>query len=462
MKFQDAPCKYQNLQRKINVVVLSGFFVLLGTLSLQGMVSAQTTTEIEKQLNKTPRKKNTSPPPAGTPKKTAPAPLKKKIVISKANKGKPAPVKVAELQSVVFTTGALEVELWSDGKLIGISDKTGKLTKLMAGGEHQIFARKYDKDLFKPLKITVTQEQNNFDFSADIAKAVDEIGQSQTTDNKIEENDPQPVDANAILKNYQDPQTTDSVTRNDWQSIYDQCRRQGAIGNTNNDIEALSSFAQGQIELSLGNRQKALSLFSAAALYSPNSPIIHYGLGIAQVSAKNINAAATSFDKTIKLDNKFSLAYKERGRIYQDQGRIKEAATYYQQAQKLGDNTPELRLKFAETQIKNKNCAAAVKELEILRTESPSLIGLMALSNCYVEQKRPVSAIETLRKAIELDPNSAEAYYQIGVIYLKQKEYSKAKQSLEKALILDADGKAVNRRELQALIAKAQKRANND
>lgn len=460
MKFQVAPFENPHFGKKLCLLVLSAFFILFGVLNCQVITVSAQTTEIEKQLNP-PRKKSANQPPTVKLKKNTAVSPKKKVVISKSRNGKPAPIKVEELQPVLFTTGALAVEIWDDGKLIGISDKTGKLTKLLASGEHQIFARKYDKDLFKPVKIVVNQEQNNFDFSADIAKAIDEIGQSQVADNKIEDNDPQPVDANAILKNYQNPQKTASVTPKDWQAIYDQCRRQGAIGNTNNDVEALSSFAQGQIELSLGNRQKALSLFSAAALYSPNSPIIHYGLGSAQVTAGNINEALTSLGKTIKLDGKFALAYKEIGKIYQDQGKFKEAASAYQQAQKLGDNTPDLRLKVAETQIKNKNCGAAVKELEILQTESPSLGGLMALSNCYIEQKRPVSALEALEKAIELDPKSAEAQYRIGVIYLKQKEYGKAKQSLERALALDADGKTVNRRELQELIEKAQKRAQN-
>ena len=123
---------------------------------------------------------------------------------------------------------------------------------------------KYDKALFEPIKITVSPEQNSFDFSASIARAVDEIGQAQPVEIPVKAEPLKIVDAKAILKNYQEPQTSNSVTLQDWQAVYEQCRSSVEIGNTDNNIEALCSFAQGQIELALGNRPKAVSLFSAA------------------------------------------------------------------------------------------------------------------------------------------------------------------------------------------------------
>lgn len=468
MKPQNSFLKNQTMQRKLYSYLFATVCVLSGLLvQAQTAIFAQdNTTEIEKQLRKNLKNKSAKPPRSGTEKSNktvAPVKTKKKVAITKTKTLKQPDVKVEERQQVTFKTGAVDVEIWSNGKKLGISDKAARLTASLGDGEHLVVARKYDQNLFESIKIVVSSKQNSFDFSAEIAKAVDNL--RQTTQivpvaNKI--NDPQPVDANAVLRTYQDPQTTDSITVKDWQAVYDQCRSSVELGNNNNNVEALCLFAQGQIELSLENRPKAISLFRGAVTMLPNSPILHYGLGVAHGAAGDAIEATNSFAKVIKLDNKFALAYQELGKIYQAQNKIKEAANYFQQAVRLGVNSPDLRLWIVENQIKNKDCSAVIKELESLSKDAPSVRGLTALSDCYIEQKRAHSAIEVLGKAIELEPKSAVPHYRVGIIYLKQKEFSKAKDSFERAAELDPEGKTINRKELKDLSEKAQKRANNE
>src|SRR5262249_5371968 len=40
-------------------------------------------------------------------------------------------------------------------------------------------------------------------------------------------------------------------------------------------------------------------------------------------------------------------------------------------------------------------------------------------------------------KALQIDPNSGEAHYQLGKIRFQQKDYARAEESLEKAISLD-------------------------
>lgn len=418
--------------------------------------------ELEQVVNGTPAKTQKSNLRSNK-KKATPAPKQSQNSTAKStarrNRGgnKVEITKVEERQQVVFNTGAPKVEILVDGKTIGFSDKDAKLPAWLSKGEHQVVARKYGVDLLPSTPLIVTEELKNVDFAAQIAKAIDAFRESKilegdkTTEKKT-------IDVVALLNTYRDPNKTGEVTTQDWQTVYEQTRQRMMVGNTENDVEALFSFAQGQIELAMGNKPKAVNLFSAATVFLPDSPMMHYGLGKAYFEMGNITESAGSFTKTIQLDNKYTLAYKGLGDIYLKQNKTKEAATYYQQAQRLGMTTPEIRLRIAETYIRNKNCAGALKELEVLRTEAPSANVMMALSDCYLEEERAVSAIEALEEAIKLEPNSAIVHYKIGLIYLKQKEYGKAKESLERALALDTENK-INRKELQEQIKKAQKNA---
>lgn len=376
---------------------------------------------------------------------------------TKSNKA-PAVPKVDERQPVTFLIGASGVEVLVDGKLLSASDQNGKLKAWVAPGERLVTARKFDKELFPPTTIQVSAEKDTFDFSADIAKKLEEIKQEQLAEDARRASEAKRVDVKTVLEKYRDPNESDRITPEDWTSVYEQTRASMMIGNTENDVEALFSFAQGQIELAVGNKPKAVNLFSAATVFLPNSAMMHYALGKANLESNNLPAAATAFNRAIQLDPKYVLAYKGLGDIALAQNKTKEAATYFQQAQNLGMTTAELRLKIAETQIKNKNCAAAIKELDVLARESPNTNVLMALSDCHLVQDRAVSAIEALKKAIELDQNSALAHFKIGKIYLEQKEFGNAKESLERALALDT-AERLNRKELQNLIKRAQKRA---
>jgi tetratricopeptide (TPR) repeat protein len=84
--------------------------------------------------------------------------------------------------------------------------------------------------------------------------------------------------------------------------------------------------------------------------------------------------------------------------------------------------------------------------------EKPAfMLALLNLGKLLFSQKNFDAAIETLTKAVEVDPRSAEANYFLGEAYLQIKKGSKAVGYLNEALRLDPVGKAEAHLRLAAL-----------
>ena len=72
-----------------------------------------------------------------------------------------------------------------------------------------------------------------------------------------------------------------------------------------------------------------------------------------------------------------------------------------------------------------------------------------AVANYYLgrianNQGNPSEALRHLKLALEARPDYADAYTELGIIYLKVKDYSQAEQALGKALKLSPDNYTAN------------------
>src|SRR5262249_11994852 len=76
--------------------------------------------------------------------------------------------------------------------------------------------------------------------------------------------------------------------------------------------------------------------------------------------------------------------------------------------------------------------------IELRGSEAPALhwvqLGTAQLGSSKMgEQEAEASFL----KALQIDPNSGEAHYQLGKLRFQQKDYAKAEEALEKAISLD-------------------------
>jgi tetratricopeptide (TPR) repeat protein len=204
-----------------------------------------------------------------------------------------------------------------------------------------------------------------------------------------------------------------------------------------------------------GNYPNAFTAFNKAQEYMPSSALPFYGLGSAYLANKQPADALKAFQQAVRMDSKMAMAYRGAGDALRILEKEKEAIISYKNAIQMGYRTPQTRHYLAVVLAKTGKHLDAIKELEEVTKEAPTAEAYVALGNSYQALKRDVSALESYRKATETDPNSPVAFDSLGDFYLKQREYVKAKDALEKAVALDPEGKSLNLKVTQNKIREA-------
>jgi tetratricopeptide (TPR) repeat protein len=144
----------------------------------------------------------------------------------------------------------------------------------------------------------------------------------------------------------------------------------------------------------------------------------------------------------LENDNQNAHAYAEIGRLCWEFDHIEIARLYLQKGLDLHPDSSELQfnmgLLFQSLSQLEKAVKCYQKAIELERDHVPSLhwvqLGTAQLSTPRLGE---IEAERSFKKALEIDPNSAQAHYQLGKLYLQQRDFVKAEQFLEKALALD-------------------------
>lgn len=314
-----------------------------------------------------------------------------------------------------------------------------------------------------------------------------------------------------IIERYMNYNQTSSVAPRDWESVIKQTTQ---ILQTNPDdvtAKAQMLIAQGELAYNRGDYSNALVQFNAASQVLPNSALPSYGLGKVYLITKQPAEAENAFEKSIKLNKSFALAYKGMGDALTAQGKTKKAGEYFADAAKVGVSSGNLYTNPAgasnnrsaaennlpknqanrqnlqkvqpgspsagqtavqpdayQTELKNAKLLTARKKwqesldkLLPLAQTNPNADLYIAIGENYVGLEQMLSAQQAFRKATEFSPNSALAFYRTGQVLFEMNEYKAAAESFEKSLILDQRGSFINRREARRMADKANEKARN-
>ncbi|APR83368.1 TPR domain protein [Minicystis rosea] len=227
--------------------------------------------------------------------------------------------------------------------------------------------------------------------------------------------------------------------------------------------------AKGEVALQQGRYEQAKNEFEAA-LGKEEDLGARFRLGIALRRMRKFEEAGQIFDKVAEIDKDYPGLALERGVLFQETGQSDKALESYRQALQKAPNDVDLKLRVGSTQVIAGQTKEAIKILEEVRKERPNsaeanhflgrallLRGTnLAEAMRYLELAmnidanraeymlyvgwaandlaQPAKAMSVLNKAIDLDHDLGDAYWQRGVLLQKQGANMDALKDLQTAL----------------------------
>jgi tetratricopeptide (TPR) repeat protein len=460
--------------------------------------SAANTTKPEVKVAAKPKvvAKKVEPPP---PKKE---PTPKRVIIQpkpKLAKTVVAKPKRSRFIKVLFKTTETGLEIEIDKKGFFVNKKP-QIEIPLTVGKHLIYVRRNGQAITDQLELTVSPNQEDIDLSEyikdfsqenDEKVKPDEVEQKSDVEIKksvpVKTDEPDETNLSAeeklmnksvglnlvsnnidsILLRFNQPDKVDSVSLNDWTYVYQQTTQYQVLPRyTKDKINLVNKFSEGMVSYHQANYIQAInSLLGAVSIslllkekLGKEMPITYYGLGLAYLASKDYQRAKEAFSKSIRIDAEFAMAYSRLGDAYKANGEGKQALTYYLTAHKRNYKTFESSLNLANSLKLYKSYQEAIDLYKELGKEKPSSEIYISMGDCYVELERLSPAIDSFRRALELDSKSAIANSKLGDVFVEIKDFQLAIESWQKALDLDREGRYIVRKKIEEKIKKAKKR----
>ncbi len=200
--------------------------------------------------------------------------------------------------------------------------------------------------------------------------------------------------------------------------------------------------AFGDISAAQGKFDDAVSYYMAALKKSANDLATRFRLGVAYRKMRKFDLATAEFDKIVEADKDYPGIALERGLLFEESGNVEKALEQFRSAYQKAPNDPDLALRVGAALVtigkvdEGLPLLAKVKEKRPDSAEVNHYLGRAYLKKGGVEAAQ---AMRLLQRAAELDPNRAE--YQLYVAWAANEavppQLGLARASIEKALSLD-------------------------
>jgi tetratricopeptide (TPR) repeat protein len=198
--------------------------------------------------------------------------------------------------------------------------------------------------------------------------------------------------------------------------------------------------AKGEIALQAGRYEEAKSELSAA-LAGEDDLGTRFKLGVTLRRMRAYDEAAAVFDKVASVDKDFPGLSLERGLLFEETGQSEKALEMYAAALEKAPNDLDLKLRVGSTQViagKAKLAEPILREVVRQRpgsAEANHFLGRALLTKGTADAE----AMRFLERAIEIDPNRAEYHLYVGWAANETGNHARAADALKRALELDRE-----------------------
>jgi tetratricopeptide (TPR) repeat protein len=159
---------------------------------------------------------------------------------------------------------------------------------------------------------------------------------------------------------------------------------------------------------------------------------------VTETQRQAFDRSISDFNQAIRLDPNNAIAYRERGKVYDDKGDYDRGIADCNQAIRLN---PNYALAYRERGFayngKGDYDRAIADYSQAIRLDPNDVVAYNNRGNLYIRKGDYDRAITDYSQVVRLDPNDAQAYANRGVAYHNKGDYARARTDYGKALQLD-------------------------
>lgn len=179
-------------------------------------------------------------------------------------------------------------------------------------------------------------------------------------------------------------------------------------GNPQN-IMLLSNM--GMLQYYNGEDSLALHTLTEARAMAPASVVILSNRAQVLAGMNRLDDAFNDYSRIIDMDSTYADAWRERGAIRLQQGKVTEAESDISRYRALRPDDDQGKLMQAVLFAATARPDEAIPLYSELIEKKAESVYLSARATCYLQQSDLLSAAEDIARGLELDPDDGELYY---------------------------------------------------
>lgn len=196
--------------------------------------------------------------------------------------------------------------------------------------------------------------------------------------------------------------------------------------------------ALGEVSLSQGRYEQALSEFHAARKLDEADVGVLFSIGICHRKLGRFEDAMRVFADVAKLDPDLPGLPLERGLLLEQSGKADEALAEYEAALSKAPDDPDLALRVGCSRVAAGDGAGARPLLsKVLEKRPQAAEAHHCLGRAYFLEDKYLEALQSLQRATDLDPNRAEYFVFVAIVANAAGQVALAQQSVDVALQKD-------------------------